>query len=100
MNKNIRVYGRSVIAFMSFLWAHKRYDLYQQLTTDAMYYLLSLDCYKLVLTKGATSTKWSFCDCPIDFGHTDPQIVLPLGVKAKPDNNKKEFCLLESPFQN
>ena len=36
----------------------------------------------------------------MDFGHTDPQIILPLGVKAKLDNSKKEFCLIESPFQN
>ena len=35
----------------------------------------------------------------MDFGHTDPQIILPLGVNAKLDNSKKEFCLLESPFQ-
>lgn len=36
----------------------------------------------------------------MDFGHTDPQIILPLGIKAKLDNSKKEFCLIESPFQN
>lgn len=34
----------------------------------------------------------------MDFGHTDPQIILPLGVKASIDCDKQEFKLLESPF--
>lgn len=41
-------------------------------------------------------------DIPIvtnmDFGHTDPQHILPLGVKASVDCEKKEFKLIESPF--
>lgn len=36
----------------------------------------------------------------MDFGHTDPQIILPLGIKVRLDNSKEEFCLIESPFQN
>jgi muramoyltetrapeptide carboxypeptidase LdcA involved in peptidoglycan recycling len=36
----------------------------------------------------------------INFGHTDPQIILPLGVKARLNNSTKEFCLIESPFQD
>jgi len=31
----------------------------------------------------------------MDFGHTDPQFVLPLGVKVKIDCVAKEFCLTE-----
>ena len=34
----------------------------------------------------------------MDFGHTDPQWVLPLGVKAELNLDKKTFSLLESPF--
>jgi len=34
----------------------------------------------------------------MDFGHTDPQHILPLGIKASIDCKKKEFKLLESPF--
>ncbi len=56
MNKDMRVYHRSGICFMSFPWAHKTYALYQQLITDAVYYSLSLFCLKMVLTKGATLT--------------------------------------------
>jgi muramoyltetrapeptide carboxypeptidase LdcA involved in peptidoglycan recycling len=36
----------------------------------------------------------------MDFGHTDPQIILPLGIFAQLDNSKKEFSLLESPFSD
>lgn len=32
----------------------------------------------------------------VDFGHTDPQLVLPLGVKAKLDPVNKTFALVES----
>ena len=39
-------------------------------------------------------------DLPImtnmDFGHTDPQIVLPLGVAAKVDLSSKKLCLTEA----
>ncbi|MFA6319721.1 MAG: S66 peptidase family protein [archaeon] len=34
----------------------------------------------------------------MDFGHTDPQHILPLGAKASIDCEKKEFKLNESPF--
>lgn len=41
-------------------------------------------------------------DLPIisnmDFGHTDPQLVMPLGVKAEIDCENKSFKLVESPF--
>ncbi len=33
----------------------------------------------------------------MDFGHTDPQFILPLGIKAEIDCKKKVFRLLESP---
>jgi muramoyltetrapeptide carboxypeptidase LdcA involved in peptidoglycan recycling len=40
-------------------------------------------------------------DLPIisnmDFGHTDPQIILPLGIKAELNTTSKSFKLLESP---
>ncbi len=43
-------------------------------------------------------------DLPIvtnmDFGHTDPQFVLPLGVLAEMDITKKTFKLMESYFSN
>jgi len=34
----------------------------------------------------------------MDFGHTDPQFILPLGIQAKLDITKKTFKLIESPF--
>lgn len=34
----------------------------------------------------------------MDFGHTDPQIILPLGVKVEIDCLNKTFKLLESPL--
>lgn len=34
----------------------------------------------------------------MDFGHTDPQVILPLGVEAEINPNNKSFKLLESPF--
>lgn len=34
----------------------------------------------------------------MDFGHTDPQIILPLGVKAEVDCVNKTFRLIESPL--
>ena len=33
----------------------------------------------------------------LDFGHTDPQFILPLGVNAEIDCKNKTFRLLESP---
>jgi len=35
----------------------------------------------------------------MDFGHTDPQFILPLGIKAELDNNKQTFKLNESIFR-
>ena len=35
----------------------------------------------------------------MDFGHTDPQFILPLGVKAEIDCESRTFSLLESPVQ-
>ncbi|MBP6974566.1 MAG: LD-carboxypeptidase [Candidatus Pacebacteria bacterium] len=35
----------------------------------------------------------------MDFGHTDPQIILPLGIKAEVDCLSKTFKLIESPLQ-
>ena len=35
----------------------------------------------------------------LDFGHTDPQFILPLGVKAEIDCERRTFRLLESPVQ-
>lgn len=35
----------------------------------------------------------------MDFGHTDPQFILPLGVKAEVDCERKTFRLLASPVQ-
>ena len=35
----------------------------------------------------------------MDFGHTDPQFILPLGVKAEVDSSNRTFKLLESPLQ-
>ena len=34
----------------------------------------------------------------VDFGHTDPKIVLPLGGRMKIDSKKREIYLMESPF--
>lgn len=34
----------------------------------------------------------------MDFGHTDPQFILPLGIKAEINPIDKSFKLLESPF--
>jgi muramoyltetrapeptide carboxypeptidase LdcA involved in peptidoglycan recycling len=35
----------------------------------------------------------------MDFGHTDPQVILPLGIKAEVNTSEKSFKLLESPFR-
>jgi muramoyltetrapeptide carboxypeptidase LdcA involved in peptidoglycan recycling len=34
----------------------------------------------------------------MDFGHTDPQWILPLGIKAEIDCIGKTFKLIEKPF--
>ncbi|WP_442603942.1 S66 family peptidase [Paenibacillus sp. KN14-4R] len=35
----------------------------------------------------------------VDFGHTDPKIILPMGVKFEINPQTNEIVLLESPFQ-
>ncbi|HXV97317.1 MAG TPA: LD-carboxypeptidase, partial [Anaerolineae bacterium] len=48
------------------------------------------------------ATEFSRPDLPIianmDFGHTDPQVILPLGVKAEIDCESRTFKLVESPL--
>lgn len=48
------------------------------------------------------TTEFGRPDLPIvvnmDFGHTDPQFILPLGVKARIDCQNKTFKLVESPL--
>lgn len=34
----------------------------------------------------------------VDFGHTDPKIVIPMGCRASLNPNTKEFKLIENPF--
>ena len=36
----------------------------------------------------------------MDFGHTDPQWILPLGIKAEINCHKKEFKLIEKIFED
>ena len=35
----------------------------------------------------------------MDFGHTDPQLILPLGVKAEVDSTQQTFRMLEAPLK-
>ncbi|MCX6800529.1 MAG: LD-carboxypeptidase, partial [Candidatus Falkowbacteria bacterium] len=35
----------------------------------------------------------------MDFGHTNPQFILPLGIDAEINPIEKTFKLLESPFK-
>jgi len=35
----------------------------------------------------------------MDFGHTDPKLILPLGGKVRLNPATKEIILLESPFR-
>lgn len=48
------------------------------------------------------SNKFGRNDIPIvsnmDFGHTDPQFILPLGIRAKVNPTKKLFEIVEYPF--
>jgi muramoyltetrapeptide carboxypeptidase LdcA involved in peptidoglycan recycling len=57
------------------------------------------------LTEGiraVVATEFGRPDLPVvlnmDFGHTDPQFILPLGVKAEIDCGQQSFKLIESPF--
>lgn len=47
--------------------------------------------------------EFNVSDIPVainmDFGHTDPKWILPLGCKVRLNPNTKEFTLLESPFR-
>jgi muramoyltetrapeptide carboxypeptidase LdcA involved in peptidoglycan recycling len=36
--------------------------------------------------------------CNVDFGHTDPQVILPLGIEFEIDIDNKEIMQLESAF--
>ena len=36
----------------------------------------------------------------MDFGHTDPQWILPLGIKAQIDCKTKSFKLIEKIFED
>lgn len=51
------------------------------------------------MIRDVISREFSQIDLPIvtnvDFGHTDPQIILPLGVLAELDCNKRTFSLVE-----
>jgi len=55
--------------------------------------------YDVVLTD-AVSQESGLTDLPIvtgmDFGHTDPMMVLPLGLKARIDCDSRQFSILES----
>lgn len=60
---------------------------------------------KETLTEGiraVIATEFGRPDLPVvlnmDFGHTDPQFILPLGVKAEIDCGQRTFKLIESPF--
>jgi len=35
----------------------------------------------------------------MDFGHTDPQFIMPLGARAEIDSKNRRFRLLESPVE-
>lgn len=35
----------------------------------------------------------------MDFGHTDPKVIFPLGCKVKIDSKQKEVILLDNPFE-
>lgn len=49
-----------------------------------------------------TGVEFGIKDLPIvtnmDFGHTDPQIILPLGIKTQLDFENRAFSLTESPW--
>ena len=53
--------------------------------------------------KKVVTEKFKRPDLPIitnmDFGHTDPQFILPLGVTAEIDCNKKTFRLIENALK-
>ncbi len=38
--------------------------------------------------------------CNVDFGHTDPQVILPLGIRIEVDPENKQMKLLEEAFSN
>ena len=48
--------------------------------------------------------EFGIIDLPIvtnmDFGHTDPQFILPLGVRAQVDCTEQTFCLIEAALSD
>ena len=36
----------------------------------------------------------------VDFGHTDPKVILPIGSSMRLNPNTSEITLIESPFQS
>jgi muramoyltetrapeptide carboxypeptidase LdcA involved in peptidoglycan recycling len=52
--------------------------------------------------RAVIATEFGRPDLPVvlnmDFGHTDPQFILPLGIKAELDCRQQTFKLVESPF--
>jgi muramoyltetrapeptide carboxypeptidase LdcA involved in peptidoglycan recycling len=36
----------------------------------------------------------------VDFGHTDPKIILPIGARVKLNPDTNELILIEDPFQS
>jgi muramoyltetrapeptide carboxypeptidase LdcA involved in peptidoglycan recycling len=57
-----------------------------------------LDENILAVVRGEFGNKTMTIVSNMDFGHTDPQIILPLGVKAELNSDKQELKLIESPF--
>lgn len=54
------------------------------------------------VVKGVVAEEWGAVDLPVvmdlDFGHTDPRWVLPLGVEVLTDPVKRRLSFLEPPF--
>jgi muramoyltetrapeptide carboxypeptidase LdcA involved in peptidoglycan recycling len=59
------------------------------------------ELYKIVLS--VVKEEFGVSNIPIvmnmDFGHTDPKIVMPLGCSVRIDPREKEIKLLENPFK-
>jgi muramoyltetrapeptide carboxypeptidase LdcA involved in peptidoglycan recycling len=59
--------------------------------------------YDVVITD-VVNHECGLTDMPIvtgmDFGHTDPMLVLPIGVKARIDCHRQEFSVLENAVQD
>ena len=59
-----------------------------------------LDKYILKVVKEEFGNKNLPIVTNMDFGHTDPQIILPLGIKAEIDCINKKFRLIEKAFED